>query len=1065
MVCEYNGNLTVAVRSIIVKAWKERWTEEQWSRAMQSYMIYVESSKTFNVLLEQVMISSSPNVHILQYLKHALFSKMATFASAMKSVVGYEDVSQTFCISTLLKFVEELFPHILSSSHPVDLQQIPDSWVQLLTWLYTIISRTLIKLSTDSKYSLEMAARVLKMSSALLDKIHSNEISRAYVALSLAPSDNSPSNRSQKLEASTNEISRLLSTPTYQQLSEELKTAISSCLKHDFNPNYPVGPPYIVDFTRQNLNVCVNVLITMEAYLYRVNDLQLLADKLIALETLQGLPRSVLYCEILRSSFLGLLDNDVIPEDIKWSSFIFLKIPQLFQKMVATSKKDSEDEQSELYQGLKLLLDSQSLFVSVDYKCKCSSSLQSLLNELVRYSLLSEASSKDIIFRRQKDWNASSCNTIIQSLTNEALFLIQKAEPTATTILKSLDITKNQDLLLNVMTQMMSGKSFELISSAAGAIGKLQNFVMKLIIVNESSKTATGETGKNSQTRAALFDISFLMLCHIVQFFGIEIISSCPEGSNSFFFQWATRCLPDKHDQFKLSSLQMNSDPFKVEFVLSQLTGPEFKTSLVKWNEMCCNSPQAIQESLVLWEYNIIDDELMRQILDSAKGTMCCLMVVIATWLCSLYNVSGEDRQQRCCKMLAQLLQPRNPSDSVVNFSERNQLAKEFVYYVADLTLPPSALSNIANMLQQKQQLNGNTTLPNHQPPFGKRFLLQQTQPQQYSHTIFTLKEKILACHELPKLFSQTLNSAYRKNSIGVRDLLHLKEIYRVAGSQWFITQMVKDITKLDKPEDVERLVCLYHSLCHLDMKSLTVNLIDKVIPNIMTSSCHLKSLMDPWGTGIAKLCTLNVATLYKMATRKVGVTDGDSSGSNDKKRPWNDSTSDDNMETPSKIKKEAASQDVNNKNYSSNAGAGFNALSLTDDFLFSDQREITPMNDSPPSSSTSPSSSFLDDLSDSLACMFLMFQPCVTGTLICPRTGFALAFIKESLKLDRDCAQFILHNLPSSMVPQLMRYLNSDITPHHIFTMVKRDSPSWKYTISRALHNYSHYKQQQLQL
>ena len=37
------------------------------------------------------------------------------------------------------------------------------------------------------------------------------------------------------------------------------------------------------------------------------------------------------------------------------------------------------------------------------------------------------------------------------------------------------------------------------------------------------AKSATGETMKASQTRALLFDMTFLMLVHIIQLYGLEV--------------------------------------------------------------------------------------------------------------------------------------------------------------------------------------------------------------------------------------------------------------------------------------------------------------------------------------------------------------------------------------------------------------------------------------------------------------------------------------------------------------------------------------------------------------
>lgn len=69
----------------------------------------------------------------------------------------------------------------------------------------------------------------------------------------------------------------------------------------------------------------------------------------------------------------------------------------------------------------------------------------------------------------------------------------------------------------------MPGKSFELILAVATVEGKLRSFVSKLIKFNEWSKQIGGEGGKASQTRAVLFDVTFLMLCFIVLTYGSEV--------------------------------------------------------------------------------------------------------------------------------------------------------------------------------------------------------------------------------------------------------------------------------------------------------------------------------------------------------------------------------------------------------------------------------------------------------------------------------------------------------------------------------------------------------------
>lgn len=81
-----------------------------------------------------------------------------------------------------------------------------------------------------------------------------------------------------------------------------------------------------------------------------------------------------------------------------------------------------------------------------------------------------------------------------------------------------------QDALLGMLQQVLSGQSFELMLAVATVEGKLKTFVSRLIKFNENSKAPTeGVGGKNSEIRSPLFDISFVMLCYIVQNYGSDV--------------------------------------------------------------------------------------------------------------------------------------------------------------------------------------------------------------------------------------------------------------------------------------------------------------------------------------------------------------------------------------------------------------------------------------------------------------------------------------------------------------------------------------------------------------
>ena len=77
-----------------------------------------------------------------------------------------------------------------------------------------------------------------------------------------------------------------------------------------------------------------------------------------------------------------------------------------------------------------------------------------------------------------------------------------------------------------MLCQLLTGNSFELMLSVATVEGKMKTFVSRLIKCNECSKQINDVPGKTATTRALLFEISFLMLCSIVQIYGPEVIQN-----------------------------------------------------------------------------------------------------------------------------------------------------------------------------------------------------------------------------------------------------------------------------------------------------------------------------------------------------------------------------------------------------------------------------------------------------------------------------------------------------------------------------------------------------------
>ncbi|KAJ8313960.1 hypothetical protein KUTeg_008521 [Tegillarca granosa] len=310
-----------------------------------------------------------------------------------------------------------------------------------------------------------------------------------------------------------------------------------------------------------------------EAVLNPANDVQPFVDQLRVIERLMKLSRPYLFCEMLRGCFMGLIDSCHGQEELKWAAFMYIKLPQIFMKI--QQQAPGKDFDKDLEQGFDI--------------CDC---FVCILNECKKLDMLSESQYQSLVQRRMKEHGKTGA--MESSSTQASPSLIVKAIHTVTSILKKLqfpggsskdsvantldaDYTKNQEAFLGVLCHMMNIKSFELILAAAAATGKLQIFATKLIKINEFAKQTVNETAKTAQSRSLLFDMSFLLLCHITQTYGFEIITSAPEYNETFFVQWMTRCMPED-GKYKCPDNMSPTDQSKVDILLNQLiNGVEMK--------------------------------------------------------------------------------------------------------------------------------------------------------------------------------------------------------------------------------------------------------------------------------------------------------------------------------------------------------------------------------------------------------------------------------------------------------------------------------------------------------
>lgn len=113
---------------------------------------------------------------------------------------------------------------------------------------------------------------------------------------------------------------------------------------------------------------------------------------------LKGYSYSRLYCELIRACLLCLRDSlsekDPGPQ---WGAFTFIKLPHIIKQLCEDSKCFKASE--EVIQGFEMVLEMFPLLDFIDSHT-ADSSIELLLNELVKLDFVTESQCSSIIARR-----------------------------------------------------------------------------------------------------------------------------------------------------------------------------------------------------------------------------------------------------------------------------------------------------------------------------------------------------------------------------------------------------------------------------------------------------------------------------------------------------------------------------------------------------------------------------------------------------------------------------------------------------------------------------------------
>ncbi len=361
---------------------------------------------------------------------------------------------------------------------------------------------------------------------------------------------------------------------------------------------------------------------------------------------------------------------------------------------------------TETYKALDRILHDESLLDAADLSCDCSI-VDSLLRVVGRCSpaLMTETEIVDVAKRRKSSAGTSASRlratgAVPEDMTGGPTRNFEKtlkAEATMNTVLSVMGQDKVESIehLLEVICVMVSGESFDRLLAASSANGLLESFVRGMVRFNQQSQESQGESVKNSLLRAALFDITFLMLVRVVHCFGREVVLR--EAGGTLIETWVREVMLEEGGRAKamITASSVNGSGGAgavtggagqqqqqqehggsntvVDTLLQQLHNGDLRTQVVRWQNACLNVHLATREMVSARSANALDGDTYRKMMKTACSKLCALPVCVAAWI-----LGGGSRASSAPPPQAFRKKRGNGGSSLMDWPEPEELMEEF---------------------------------------------------------------------------------------------------------------------------------------------------------------------------------------------------------------------------------------------------------------------------------------------------------------------------------------------------------------------------------------------------
>ncbi|KAK8738535.1 hypothetical protein OTU49_003924 [Cherax quadricarinatus] len=827
------------IRSLLIRAWRERWSDLQWGIHIKTVLPRAVSGDIYHLadyILQQALMGPLPNNLILSYLRHSLSSQIVSYGGVIESISKYDGLHKPHCVHALLILMQSMMKSVSCRGKPEDCLMLATSVVGGVKWLVQVMGWTTQQL-LDLRNAPEHSTNLSLAASIMVDILNCPFLT---CMLEIGRREE-PTTWGSCMKKMVEVETLLAGAGAIVETKDILIKTV--CQLRDYQPLDSITNKHTFDSRTNPLCHAMHSLVMLEVMTHTTRDASTFAHQLLLLQQLQGLSTKELYLELLKNSFLGLSCPEFHPyQELKWVGFTFIKVPTILYTIhVILSGEATGGESEDLLTAVQNLSQLTLLLDQVDSRINCNC-LEYLLNELVnKTNLISERDAQAIIAVRVQESNvlANIQNSDAQGSHPGSPNLILRAQPTVTSILKTLS-NKNQDSVLPVMNLLISGKSRDLLLAAAAASGSLHIFAQKFVKFNElSMDPQPGESTKMAINRALMFDISFLLLCHIVQLYGIDVVVS--EKCETFVEQWMKENMPEL-GRVKAPLMSIRTDQNAVEEFIREVNISELdmKYNMVRWSDVCQVAAVALREVVSAAQQGALPIQHVKELLDRLRYHLCCLPICVATWLCSHVQVVDAEQAIEPLSFLHYLqtsLSDHDPSiPTLDNFKDRSTLMVQIVENMVQVMK--------GGVYSSSNSPNSNRS-GNASPGEAKSVSLLSSQ------------------EPLSHLLRETWNQVFPSGIITHQALATFRDLLRLGGTRWFVCDLMKVGMHSVFHSDLTRGMDLIYGLLHQDVVGCTLSLLVHALPLYISGPCSGELISKQRTEALARLTVMMIISAW----------------------------------------------------------------------------------------------------------------------------------------------------------------------------------------------------------